>query len=180
MTEKSITLPIPPERRERLVLIFHQKRASLIFFYVFGVVMVITGVGFMAATAYGSIARNSLAWNIGAATIILGILLFTWTEIRRQFKLYIITTWNVRVRRGILRRKTVRVFYDEISEVRTTANPVETKVGMGDVEICSGKADNSPAIVFEEVENPDGVRELISRFVQTIPDPLPWGHLDRR
>lgn len=180
MSATTITTPIPPERRERLVMIFHPKRASLIFFYTFGVVMVITGVSFMAATAYGSIPRNSLSWNIGAATIILGILLFAWTELRRQFKLYIITTWNVRVRRGIIRRKTVRVFYDEISECRTSINPEEKNVGMGDVEICSSKDLDCPSLIFEEVENPDGVREIISRFVKTIPEPLPWGHLERK
>jgi hypothetical protein len=50
---------------------------------------------------------------------------------------------------------------------------------MGDVEICSLKTEGKPTIVFDEVHNPDGVREIISRFVGSIPDPLPWTHLDR-
>ncbi|TFG34675.1 hypothetical protein EU527_02385 [Candidatus Thorarchaeota archaeon] len=179
MSVTSITTPIPPEGRERLILILHPKRASLIFFYVFGVVMVIVGVGFMSATAYGSISRNPVAWNIGAITIILGILLFASTEVRRMFKLYIITTWNVRVRTGIIRRKTRKLFYDEISECRTSVDSVEKNVGMGDVVMCSKKVNPDDALIFEEVDNPDGIREIITRFIQTIPDPLPWGHLNR-
>ncbi len=171
--------PFPPERRERLVMIFHPKRTSLIFFYAFSVVMVITGVGFMSAGAYGSISISPLYWNIGATTIIFGILLFAFTELRRQFKLYIITTWNVRIRTGFIRRRTVRMFYDEISECRTSKDPEEKNVNVGNVEIFAEENCNTPFLVFDEVENPDGIREIISRFVQTIPEPLPWGHLER-
>ena len=171
--------PFPPEKRERLVMIIHPKRASLIFFYVFSVVMVIVGVGFMSAAAYGSISINRQYWDIGAITIILGVLLFASTEIRRQFKLYIITTWNLRVRTGIIRKKTIRIFYDEISECRTNIDPEEKNVGQGNIEIFSNRASDNWALVFEEVDNPDGIREIISRFMKTIPDPLPWGHLDR-
>ena len=179
MSADSIKTPFPPEKRERLVMIIHPKRASLIFFYTFSVVMIVTGVSFMAATAYGSISINSLYWDIGAATIILGILLFASTEVRRQIKLYILTTWNVRVRTGLFRRKTVRLFYDEIAECSIAINADEKNVGVGDVRVYSKESSESPALVFDEVDNPDGVREIISRFMETIPDPLPWGHLDR-
>ncbi len=179
MNVESNTTPFPPEKRERLVMIIHPKRASLIFFYAFSVVMVIIGVSFMSATAYGMISTNSLYWNIGAATIVIGIIIFAITEIRRQFQLYIITTWNVRVRTGFVRKKTKRVFYDEITECRISINPEEKNVDLGNVEICTKKNEHEPVLIFEEVDNPDGIREIITRFVQTIPDPLPWGHLKR-
>jgi len=179
MSSETPVVPFPPEKKERLVVIFHPKRVSLIFFYVFSVVMIITGVGFMSATAYGAIPPSLMYWSLGNITIILGILLFTRTEMKRFSTMYIITTWNVRVRTGILRRKTTRIFYDEISECRTSVYPEERRVGMGDVEICSKNDNTGPALIFEEIENPDGVREIISKFIDTIPYPLPWGHLER-
>ena len=171
--------PFPPEKRERLVIIFHPKRVSLIFFYVISVVMIMVGFGFMSATAYGAIPPSEIAWNLGTSSIILGTIFFTATEMKRFFTLYIITTWNVRIRKGFLRKKTTRLFYDEISECRTAIYPQEQRIGMGDVEICSSKVENGPTLVFEEIENPDGVREIITKFIQTIPDPLPWAHIER-
>lgn len=169
----------PREKRERLVIILHPKRASLIFFYVFSVVLIIVGVSFLNATAYGAIPPTDLSWALGNAGIIVGILLFSLTEMKRFFTLYIITTWNVRVRKGIIWKKTTRLFYDEISECRTNIYPNERRSGMGDVEVCSTKVKNGPTLIFEEIENPDGVREIISRFIQTLPFPLPWDHIER-
>jgi hypothetical protein len=179
MSSETPDTPFPPEKRERLVIIFHPKRVSLIFFYVISVVMVITGVGFMSATAYGAIPASEVAWNLGSGAILFGIFLFTGTEMRRFFTLYIVTTWNVRIRTGFIRRKTIRLFYDEISECRTAIYPQERRIGMGDVEIFSSKVKNGPTIVFEEVENPEGVREIISKFIETIPYTIPWSHIER-
>ncbi len=181
MSSDTTMTPFPPEKKERLVIIFHPKRVSLIFFYVFSVVLIVMGVAFMSAATYGAIPPTLLSWVLGNAAIIVGILLFTRTEMKRFFTLYIITTWNVRIRKGVFRRQTTRLFYDEISECRTKIYPDEQRVGMGDVEICSSKKDNGEAVlIFEEVDNPDGVREIITKFIETIPYPLPWDHLDRK
>jgi len=169
----------PPDKRERLVLILHPQRASSIFYYVFSVVLFVVGLTFMVLTSYGTISSDVLSWSLSSASMILGVLLFIGAEGRHLFTLYIITTWNVRVRRGIIRRRTKRVFYDEIVECRATGDPEETRVGMGEVEICTAADKDCPALVFDEVHNPDGVKEIISRFMQTIPTPLPWGHLER-
>lgn len=169
----------PSDKRERLVLILHPQRASSIFYYVFSVALFIVGLVFMVLTSYGTITSDILSWSLSSASMILGILLFIGAESRHIFTLYIITTWNVRVRRGIIRRRTNRVFYDEIVECRATGNPEERRVGMGEVEIHTSCDKDGPALVFDEVHNPDGVREIISRFMQTIPSPLPWGHLER-
>ena len=179
MSPDTSETPFPRDKRERLVIIFHPKRVSLIFLYVFSVVLIMIGVGFMSATAYGAIPPSELAWNLGSGAIIGGIFLFTATETKRSYTQYIITTWNVRIRKGVFRPKTTRLFYDEISECRTAIYPQEKRIGMGDVEICSSKVKNGPTLVFEEVENPDGVREIITRFMQTIPYPLHWSHIDR-
>lgn len=159
--------------------IFYPKRASFIFYYVFGTVVFIVGTGFMIVTSYYVPHQDLLAWSLSAGAMIFGILLVAWAESRRYFTLYIITTWNVRVRTGVFSRKTKRVFYDEIALLHCSGPPDERKVGMGDVEIYTSADDEKPALVFDGVHNPDGVREIISRFVQTIPDPLPWAHLDR-
>jgi hypothetical protein len=179
MTESSSGAPFPSDKRERLVSIFFPKRASFIFLYVFGTVVFIVGTGFMTVTSYGGLGGDIVSWSLSAGAMVFGILLFVWAESRRWFTLYIITTWNVRVRKGVFSRKTVRVFYDEIALLRCSGPPDERKIGMGDVEIFMSDDDDAPALVFDGVHNPDGVREIISRFVETIPDPAPWAHLDR-
>ncbi len=179
MSSDTTTTPFPPEKKERLVIIFHPKRVSLIFFYVFSVALIIMGVLFMSASTFGAIPPTFISWALGNAAILFGILLFARTEMKRTFTLYIITTWNVRIRTGVFRRQTIRLFYDEISECRTSAHPEEQRVGMGDVEICSSKASNGLVLIFEEIENPEGVREIIMKFIDTIPYPLPWSHLER-
>ena len=179
MSSEAKETPFPKENRERLVIILHSKRASLIFFYVFSVVLIIIGVGFMSATAYGAITQTLISWGLGNGAIIVGIFLFTLTEMKRFFTLYIITTWNVRIRKGVIRRKTTRVFFDEITECRTAIYPDEKRLGMGDVEIISNKVKNGPTLIFTEIENPDGIREIITRFMQTVPYPLPWAHIER-
>ncbi|MHA1943967.1 MAG: PH domain-containing protein [Candidatus Thorarchaeota archaeon] len=170
---------IPSEKKERLVNIFYPKRASFIFYYVFGVVVFIAGLGFNVASAANFIIYDLLAWTLGLAAMIFGILLVSWAESRRWFTLYIVTTWNVRVRRGIFSRTTVRVFYDEITDVHCSGPPDERRVGMGDVEIYSGGDNAKPTLVFDGVHNPDGIKEMILRFIMTIPDPPSWAHLDR-
>ena len=179
MSEPRLEEPFPADKRERLVAIFYPKRASFIFYYVFGTVVFIIGMGFMTITSYGGLGRDLLSWSLSAGAMIFGILLVIWAESRRWFTLYIITTWNVRVRRGVFSRRTNRIFYDEIAVIHSSGPPDERKVGMGDVEIYTSETDAKPALVFDGVHNPDGVREIIYRFMKTIPDPLPWAHLDR-
>ncbi|MHA1929415.1 MAG: PH domain-containing protein [Candidatus Thorarchaeota archaeon] len=179
MSSDTTMTPFPPEKKERLVIIFHPKRVSLIFFYVFSVVLIVMGVVFLSASTYGAIPPTLISWALGNAAILFGTLLFARTEMKRNFTLYIITTWNVRIRKGIFRRHTERLFYDEISECRIAIYPDEQRVGMGDVEICSKKKSNEAVLIFEEVENPEGVREIITKFIDTVPYPLPWGHLER-
>jgi len=179
MSTESPVPKFPSEKRERLVLILHPKRASLIFYYVLGVVTFVVGLIFMILTSLGTISHSILSWSLSLSSMIFGVILIIGAETRHNFTFYIITTWNVRVRKGIFRRKTTRVFYDEIVECRTNSNPEEKRVGMGDVEICTKNADENPAIIFDEVHNPEGVKEIITRFMQSIPDPVPWEHLDR-
>jgi membrane protein YdbS with pleckstrin-like domain len=179
MTENAQVEPLPVDNRERLVDIFYPKRASFIFYYVFGSVVFIIGLGFMIVTSYGGLGRDLVSWSLSVSAMVFGILLVIWAESRRWFTLYIITTWNVRVRKGVISRSTKRVFYDEITLLHSSGPPDERKVGMGDVEIYTSEDEIEPALVFDGVHNPDGVREIIQRFIQTIPEPLPWAHLDR-
>jgi uncharacterized membrane protein YdbT with pleckstrin-like domain len=180
MSTESPVSKFPSEKRERLVLILHPKRASFIFYYVIGVVFFAVGLFFMVLASLGTISHNILSWSLSLLAMIFGVLLITGAESRHYFTLYIITTWNVRLRTGIFRRKTTRVFYDEISVCQTNSNPEEKRVGMGDVEICTTGTNDKPAIVFDEVHNPEGVKEIITRFIQCVPDPVPWEHLDRK
>jgi len=169
----------PREKKEQLVNIFYPKRASFIFFYVFGVVVFLVGLLFNVASAGEFIIYNYVSWYLGLASMFVGAFIVAWAESRRWFTLYIITTWNVRVRKGIFSRRTKRVFYDEITEVVSCGPSDERRIGMGDVEIYTASIEGGPTLVFDGVHNPDGIKEIINRFIQTIPDPLHWGHLDR-
>ncbi|MFW9959497.1 MAG: PH domain-containing protein [Candidatus Thorarchaeota archaeon] len=180
MSTESPIPKFPLEKRERLVMILHPKRASFIFYYVFGVVLFLVGLTFMILASLGTISHSILSWSLSLLAMIFGVFLTIGAETRHYFTLYIITTWNVRLRKGIFRRTTIRVFYDEIALCRTSSNPEERRVGMGDVEICTNTMGEKPAIIFDEVHNPEGVKEIISRFTQSLPDPLPWAHLDRK
>jgi hypothetical protein len=170
---------VPREKREQLVNIFYPKRASFIFFYVFGVVVFIVGLGFNVASAADFIIYDYVSWFLGLAAMIFGIVLVAWAESRRWFTLYIVTTWNVRVRTGILSRNTKRVFYDEMTDVISSGPTDERRIGMGDVEVYSNSVEGEPALIFDGVHNPDGIKELILRFILTVPDPPHWAHLDR-
>jgi membrane protein YdbS with pleckstrin-like domain len=180
MSTTSPDSKFPSDKRERLVLILHPKRVTSIFYYTFSVVLFIIGLVFMVLSSFGAISRDIDAWSLSTLAMLFGLFLFLWAESKHFFTLYIITTWNVRVRKGIFKRKTTRVFYDEIVDCRTNSDPEEKRVDMGDVEICTTRGKQSPVIIFNEVQNPEGVREIITRFMQTIPDPLPWAHLERK
>lgn len=170
---------VPKEKREQLVHIFYPKRASFIFFYVIGVVVFVVGLGFNVASAADFIIRDLFSWVLGLWAMIFSIIIVIWAESRRWFTLYIITTWNVRVRKGIFSRKTVRVFYDEIAEVESCGPSDERRIEMGDVEVYSHSDKDKPALIFDGVHNPDGIKEIIQRFILTIPEPIHWSHLER-
>jgi hypothetical protein len=90
-----------------------------------------------------------------------------------------VTTWNIRIRTGYINKKTTRVFYDEITKIATASEPVEEAINQGDVVVYSIKSKNGPALVFEGVHNPHGIREVIHRFMETTPKPPPWSHISR-
>ncbi|MFX1483685.1 MAG: PH domain-containing protein, partial [Promethearchaeota archaeon] len=148
---------IPREKRERLVNIFYPKRASFIFYYVVGVTVFLVGLAFNVTAAADFIIHNLVSWVSGLLAMIFGILMVISAESRRWFTLYIITTWNVRVRSGVFSRKTLRVFYDEITDVISCGPTDERRIGMGDVEIYTSTDTTHPTLVFDGIHNPDGV-----------------------
>jgi membrane protein YdbS with pleckstrin-like domain len=168
----------PPDKRERLMLVMFRKRTGFLFNYVVGGFLSGLGVLGNVATAAGFIEQSWIRWELGIVVIVSGIIMIAATEIKRRFTLYVLTTWNVRIRRGIMRRTTIRVFYDEISSVDTSINPDEKAIGIGDLKIYSGDKDE-PTVVFSDINNPDGIKEIVLRMMQTIPSPVPWAHIPK-
>ncbi|UCE10794.1 MAG: PH domain-containing protein [Candidatus Thorarchaeota archaeon] len=169
---------LPPENRERLIYILHPKRASFIINYVVGATAFIIGLAFFVASS-GQIVEYSLyAWILGNSALIFAVVLVSLTEARRRYTLYIITTWNLRVRTGYFRRKTHKIYLDEIGKVEITAEPEERVVGMGNVEIFKKGFELEPDLIFTEIHNPDGIRELILRLIKTTPDVPEWAYID--
>ena len=179
MSNSSIDFPALPPKKERLVAIYHPKRGSTIFNYVFGFVVFILGLGANVIASANFVEYDFVSWALGLFAMIFGLTLVLWTETRRRYILYIVTTWNIRIRTGYINRKTVRVFYDEVTKVVTDSEPVEEAINQGDVVMYSVKSKDKPALIFEGVHNPHGIREVILRFMATTSEPPPWAHIPR-
>jgi len=162
--------------QEILIAKFHPRRTSSLVFYIFGFVVFIVGWFFMIASSIQFIEFSLVAWISGIWAMIVGILSILWREIIRRYTLYIITSWNLRVRRGYLKKRTKRVFYDEVVDVKIDADPQDRLVNQGNIQIFI-KGEEDPVITFFAIDNPRGIYELIQRMLRTLPDPLPWGHI---
>jgi len=179
MSNSPIDSPAPYKSRERLVAIYHPKRGSTIFNYVLGFVAFILGLGFNVIAAANIVEYTFISWALGLFAMMFGLALVLWTETRRRHIVYVVTTWNIRIRTGYVNKKTARVFYDEITKVVTASEPVEKAIDQGDVVVYSVKSKDEPALIFTGVHNPHGIREVILRFVATTPEPPPWSHVPK-
>ncbi len=171
--EKETKIP-----QEILIAKFHPRRTSSLFFYIFGFVVFIVGWVFMIASSADFIEFTLAAWLSGIWAMTVGILAITWREIIRRYRLYIITSWNLRVRRGYRKKTTKRVFYDEITDVKIIANTEDRMVNQGDIQIFV-KDTEGPVITFFAIDNPRGIYEIIQRMIRTVSDPYPWAHLEK-
>lgn len=179
MSQGVANLQSNPDDRERLLMVMFRKRTGFLFYYVFGAMLSGIGVLGNVATAAGFVEQSWIRWELGVAVIISGVLIIAAAEIKRRLTLYILTTWNVRIRKGIMKRTTIRVFYDEISAVDTSMNPDEKSIGIGDLRVYSNGSKEKPTVVFTDICNPDGIREIVLRMMQTTPAPVPWVHVPR-
>ncbi|MDF1540672.1 MAG: PH domain-containing protein [Candidatus Thorarchaeota archaeon] len=169
-----------PEKpqQEHLIAKFTQKRDSALVFYLFGILLFFLGWLFMILSSIGYVTATFEAWYIGLWSMTLGSLAILWAEIRRRYTLYAITSWTVRARKGYLNHVTTRVFLDEITEVNILVDAEERIVDQGDVEIFVA-GETTPAVVLMSVDNPRGIKEIIISLTKTIPEPLPWAHIER-
>jgi membrane protein YdbS with pleckstrin-like domain len=179
MSQGVAKLQSDTDDKERLLLVMFRKRTGFLFYYIFGALLSGIGVLGNVATAAGFVEQSWIRWELGLAVIISGVLIIAAAEIKRRLTLYILTTWNVRIRKGIMKRTTVRVFYDEISAVDTSMNPEEKSIGIGDLRVYSNDSKEGPTVVFADIYNPDGIREIVLRMMQTAPAPVPWAHVPR-
>ena len=175
MNEAIVDDSIP---REILIAKFHPRRTASLLFYIFGFVVFIIGWLFMIASSADIIEFTMVAWLSGIWAMTVGMLSIVWQEIRRRYKLYVITSWNLRVRRGYYRKRTERVFYDEISDVKILTNLEDRMVNQGDIAIYV-KDESDPALTFFAIDNPRGIYEIIQRMLRTVATPCPWSHLER-
>ncbi len=180
MSEAGPDFEVSPEKRERLIMIIHPKRASFLINYIIGITAFVTSLIFNIVTAGLYVPYNLYSWLVGIGALVFAVILVSWTELKRRQTYYLITTWNVRVRRGLLNKKTVRIFYDEIDRVETESNPDERMVGMGNVKIYPKWQIDKPYIVIDGISNPDGIRELIVIIMNNTPTTPAWDHIDRR
>jgi len=163
---------------EQLIARFHPKRASALVYYIFGVLLFILGWLFMIMSSIGYVVATLEAWYVGLWSMALGILSILWAELRRRYTLYAITSWTVRVRKGYFNQITTRIFLDEIETVNVLVDDEERMVDQGDVEIIA-IGNSGPPVVLKSVDNPRGIRVIIISLIRTIPEPLPWAHLER-
>jgi membrane protein YdbS with pleckstrin-like domain len=179
MSHGAVDSQSAPDAKEKLLLVMFRKRTRFLFYYVIGALLSGIGVLGNVATAAGFVEQSWIRWELGIAVIVVGVLIIAATEIKRRLTLYILTTWNVRVRKGIMKRTTTRVFYDEISAVDTSMNPDEKAMGIGDLRVYSNDSKEKPTVVFTDIYNPDGIREVVLRMIQTMSTPVPWAQIPR-
>ncbi len=170
---------LAPENREKLIAIFHPKRVRFLFLYILGTVILLIGFSYNALTAAQIIPYQQLIWVFANVAIFFGAGLIILVEAKRRLILYIITTWNARVKSGILKRHTEKVFYDQITCVDTSIGPEDQKADAGDVCIYSVESEDEPEIVFNGIHNPEGIKILLERFVETTRNPPVWNHVPR-
>ncbi|MHA1908803.1 MAG: PH domain-containing protein [Candidatus Thorarchaeota archaeon] len=163
---------------EILIAKYHPKRAASLITYLMGILAFLLGWSFMVMSSIQFVESTLVAWYIGLWSMTIGCLLILWAEIRRRYTLYAITSWAVRVRKGFYNQITTRVFLDEISQIETNIDQEERIVNQGDVEIYV-KDEDQPALVLQAIDNPRGVLEIVRRLVKTLPDPIPWDHIER-
>ncbi|MFW9954533.1 MAG: PH domain-containing protein [Candidatus Thorarchaeota archaeon] len=163
---------------ERLIAKMYQKRAAAYIFYVLGVILFLVGWAFMVMSSIKFVEYTFSAWYMALWSMIVGFLSIFWAEVNRRYTLYIITSWNIRRRDGYFKRVTTRVFLDEIVKVEISADPEDRIVGQGDIQIFVEGEDN-PALVLNAIDNPRGIYEIIIRLTQTIPEEIPWSHIEK-
>jgi len=179
MSEAKAATPFPPEQRERLVVAFHPKRIGYIIYYIFGIMTFFVGLLSNVMMAAGWLTYTELSWVIGISAIVLGGSITGAAEIRRRSVLYIITTWTVRVRRGLFWRRTKKLFYDQIGDIRFSIEGEKKPAQTGDLEFYKKGQEGAPSLVFYDTYSPDGVRELVLRFIRCTAAPPPWDHIQR-
>lgn len=175
MSSSSVEKPI---EKECLIASYNPRRLSSLIYYVFGTVLFFFGFFFMIMSSASLVEFNFTAWYLGLFSMLIGSLIMAIAEIRRRYSLYIITTWNVRTQTGFFKKVTSRIFYDDIERIEVDRDPEEVRVNQGDVLVYV-KGETDPAIKFDAIAYPLGAFEIIQRFKETIPMPIPWSHVDK-
>ncbi|TFF91288.1 hypothetical protein EU545_04695 [Candidatus Thorarchaeota archaeon] len=170
---------IAPEDREKLITIYHPKRVRFLFLYILGAVILLIGFLYNALTAAQVLPYQEVIWYLANGAIFFGGGLMALVEAKRRLTLYVITTWNARVRTGILKRETQKTFYDQITRIETSIGPEDRTADAGDVCVYSVESGDEPEIVFSGIHNPEGIKILLERFVKTTGDPPVWDHVPR-
>jgi hypothetical protein len=170
---------LPPIERERLIAVFHPKRISLLFQYAIAGAIFFSSFLFYISSAGGFIGVNPISWFFGIFAMCFSILLASYVELQHRNEMLILTTWNVRARKGIIHKITKRVFYDDISNIDVEMNSEERVAGVGNIKIF-GNNKEEPLIEIDDIYNPNGISEIILRFIRTTPEVTPWVHLDKK
>ncbi len=179
MNESDIPIQIDPMNRERLVMMISPRRISLLFYYVFGACLFIIGLTFNLSASAEIIHPSFGSWFIGLASLISGVIFIIQADYKVKTTLYILTTWNVRIRTGFFNKKTERIFYDDIDRIETLHEPGEKVAQMGDVRIFKKGDSNTPYLILRDVRHPEGLVEIIKRFITSITEPTEWAHIEK-
>ena len=179
IVHKMSGIRIPPVEKERLIAIIRPKRISLLFQYAFSGAIFFTSFLFYVSSAGGFIQVNTISWMIGIFAMCFAAILTSWVELKHRNTMLILTTWNVRLRQGIYNRSTKRIFYDDIANIEVDMNSEGRVAGVGNIRIYGDSDEKTPFLEFNDIYNPNGVSEIILRFIRTTPEVTPWAHLDK-
>lgn len=167
------------EDREKLLAVRHPARVRYLHYYLVGTLLFVFGWLFNVTVSAGLVQYSELSWWLGMSSMSLGLFLVLAGEYRRHYTLYVVTTWNLRVRKGLFNKLTTRVFLDEIERVEMSTPPEGRVINLGYVNIYTSDSMEEPTLVFADIHNPEGTMELINRVRATSPAPAPWDHIEK-
>jgi hypothetical protein len=74
---------------------------------------------------------------------------------------------------------STRVFFDEIERIEIDTHPQTRVINLGALCIYAKDDAENPALIFADIQNPEGMLELVNRIEMTTPDPIPWAHVEK-
>ncbi|MDD3984494.1 MAG: PH domain-containing protein [Methanobacterium sp.] len=97
-------------------------------------------------------------------TILFMIFWIFWDILSWKSKIYTITNKRVIIKTGIIRKKSVYMYYDKIQDIILSQNIIEKLLYSGNIEIFGGH--DRTSLILIDVPSPGEVENMINRMIE--------------